>query len=162
MLRTCSLLGCIGLVAVAGGCAKPSTDGRDAGVAAVRQTETDWVKDIATKDVEKFASYYASNASVLFPNMPVINGKDEIRATLKSMLADPNFSLTFQASRVESSDAGDVVYSQGAYTMTMSDPKDKTKTMTDKGKYLTIFRKQPDGTWKAVADMINSDLPNPL
>jgi hypothetical protein len=41
--------------------------------------------------------------------------------------------------------------------MTMSDPK-QTKTVTDKGKYLTVYRKQADGTWKAVADMINSDL----
>jgi hypothetical protein len=26
---------------------------------------------------------------------------------------------------------------------------------------MTVYKKQPDGTWKAVADMINSDLPAP-
>ena len=43
--------------------------------------------------------------------------------------------------------------------MTVSDPKNPKSATTDKGKYLTVFKKQPDGSWKAVADMINSDLP---
>jgi len=43
--------------------------------------------------------------------------------------------------------------------MTSSAPKNPKSITTDKGKYLTVFRKQPDGSWKAVADMINSDLP---
>jgi ketosteroid isomerase-like protein len=31
--------------------------------------------------------------------------------------------------------------------------------MTDKGKYLTVYTKQADGSWKAVADTMNSDSP---
>jgi len=29
----------------------------------------------------------------------------------------------------------------------------------ERGKYLTIWHKQADGTWKVVRDMFNSDLP---
>ena len=29
--------------------------------------------------------------------------------------------------------------------------------LTDKGKYLTVYMKQADGSWKAVADTYNSD-----
>jgi ketosteroid isomerase-like protein len=29
--------------------------------------------------------------------------------------------------------------------------------VTDKGKYLTIYAKQADGSWKAIADTFNSD-----
>jgi len=29
----------------------------------------------------------------------------------------------------------------------------------DRGKYLEIFRKQTDGTWKCIRDIWNSDLP---
>jgi ketosteroid isomerase-like protein len=46
----------------------------------------------------------------------------------------------------------------GTYSMTTSAPKGK-KPVTDKGKYVTVFRKQADGTWKVVADVTNSDLP---
>ena len=37
----------------------------------------------------------------------------------------------------------------------------RRKPVTDRGKYLTVFKKQAAGTWKAVEDMINSDLPAP-
>jgi ketosteroid isomerase-like protein len=40
--------------------------------------------------------------------------------------------------------------------MTVTNPKTK-KPMTDKGKYLTVYTKQADGSWKAVADTLNSD-----
>jgi ketosteroid isomerase-like protein len=31
--------------------------------------------------------------------------------------------------------------------------------MTDRGKYLAVWKKQADGSWKCVADMFNTDLP---
>jgi ketosteroid isomerase-like protein len=67
-------------------------------------------------------------------------------------------AVGLQSTRAMASKGGDMVYLQGAYTMTMTDSKTK-KPMTDKGKYLTIFSKQPDGSWKAIADTFNSDSP---
>jgi ketosteroid isomerase-like protein len=42
--------------------------------------------------------------------------------------------------------------------MTSTNPKTK-KPATDKGKYVTVFKKQADGSWKVVADIFNSDGP---
>ncbi len=163
MRRYLILIGCLGLFALAVACTSPpppAPDTRDADIKAVKDVEATWVKDIATKDVEKWANYYSDDASVLMPNAPMLTGKENIKAALKPMLADPNFELTFQSTRVEASKGGDFVYSLGTYSMTMSGPKGK-KPVTDKGKYLTVFKKQADGSWKAVADMINTDLPAP-
>jgi uncharacterized protein (TIGR02246 family) len=124
----------------------------------VKDIEAAWVRDIATRDADKFASYYSDDASVLMPNAPIVNGRENIKAALRPMLADPNFALTFQATRAEASKGGDFVYTVGTYSMTVSRPSDKTP-VTENGKYLTVFKKQPDGNWKAVADMISSDLP---
>jgi uncharacterized protein (TIGR02246 family) len=132
------------------------SDTREADIQAVKDLEAAWAKDAAAKDADKFASYYADDASALMPGEPLISGKPAIAAALKSMFGDPNFSLNFQATRADASKGGDFVYTQGSYTMAMSDPKTR-KPVTDKGKYLTIFKKQADGSWKAVADMINSD-----
>jgi ketosteroid isomerase-like protein len=41
----------------------------------------------------------------------------------------------------------------------MNDPKGKP--VNDKGKYVTVYGKQPDGKWKVVVDIFNSDLPAP-
>jgi ketosteroid isomerase-like protein len=40
--------------------------------------------------------------------------------------------------------------------MTVTNPKTK-KPVTDKGKYLMVYTKQADGSWKVVADTMNSD-----
>ena len=135
-------------------------DTHDADVQALKDIDAAWAKVIAAKDFEKNVSYYADDASLLMPNAPVVNGKDAIRGALKPSFDDPNFALTFQASRVEVAKSGDLGYTQGSYTMTMTGPKGK-KPVTDKGKYLTAYKKQADGTWKAVADMISSDVPLP-
>jgi uncharacterized protein (TIGR02246 family) len=158
MLGCRSLFACLGLFALTAACTTTVPDTRNADIKAVKDVEAAWVTDIATKDADKFASYYSEDASLLLPNAPIINGRENIKAALKPMLADPNFALTFQATRAEASKGGDFVYTVGTYSMTLSRPSDK-KAVTDKGKYLTVFKKQPDGSWKAVADMISSDMP---
>ena len=64
----------------------------------------------------------------------------------------PGFSLTWIAEKAEVSNSGDLGYSTGTYTATFGET-------TDKGKYVTIWRKQSDGSWKVVEDVFNSDLP---
>jgi uncharacterized protein (TIGR02246 family) len=154
-----SLLAVAGLFGLTAACTTAAApDTRQADIQAVKDVEVAWAKDSALKDPAKFASYYSDDAVGLFPGSPMVTGKDKIKAALTGMMADPNFSLSFQATQADASKGGDLVYTVGTYTMTMSDPKDK-KPLTDKGKYMTVYKKQADGTWKAVADMNNSDLP---
>jgi uncharacterized protein (TIGR02246 family) len=160
MLRYGCLIGCVALAALTLGCASapppPAPDTRDADMRAVKDVEAAWVKDTAAKDPEKWASYFADDGAGLYPGMALLNGKQAIKTAMTPVLADPNFALTFQSTRVEASKGGDMVYTQGTYTSTMTNPKTK-KPMTEKGKYLTIYRKQADGSWKVVADTFNSD-----
>jgi uncharacterized protein (TIGR02246 family) len=149
---------CVGLFALATACSRTVPSSQNADLAAVKSVEAAWVQDIATKDVGKFVSYYSEDASVLMPNEMMVSGKDNIKAAFRPILADPNFALTFQSTRGEASKGGDLVYVIGTYSMTTSSPRDQ-RPVTDQGKYLTVFKKQADGNWKAVADMINSDLP---
>ena len=60
--------------------------------------------------------------------------------------------------KVDVAKSGDLGYSQGTNTWTMTDPKTK-KVLTGKGKYVTVFKKQADGNWKAVADIAIEDAP---
>ena len=116
------------------------------------------MKDAGSKDPDKWASYFADDGDGLYPGGPTLNGKAAIKAGMAPIMADPNFTLSFQSTRVMAAKGGDMVYSEGTYTMTMSDPKTK-KPMTDKGKFQTIYTKQADGSWKAIADTFNSDSP---
>ena len=162
MLRNTSLIVCLALIALSAGCSNPPPapppDTRAADLQAVKDVEAAWAKDAAAKDADKWASYFAEDGSGLYPGAGILNGKAAIKAAMAPYFADPNFSLNFQSTRAMASKGGDMVYTQGTYTLTMTNPKTK-KPMTDKGKYLTIYTKQADGSWKAVADTYNSDSP---
>ncbi|MGH9647402.1 MAG: YybH family protein [Bryobacteraceae bacterium] len=131
-------------------------DTRAADVQAVKEVEAAWVKDAATKDAAKWASYFSDDGAGLYPGGPTVTGKEALKSSIAPMLADPNFALNFESTHVVAAKGGDMVYSYGTYTMTMSNPKTK-KPMNDKGKFMTVYMKQADGSWKAVADTFNSD-----
>jgi uncharacterized protein (TIGR02246 family) len=131
-------------------------DTRAADEKAIRDGEAQWAKEMAAKDAEKNVAHYADDASLLMPNMAIHTGKDAIRGMFKDMFADKNFAGDFGPIKVEVSKGGDLAYSQGTYTITTTDPKTK-RPATEKGKYLTIYRKQADGSWRAIEDMLNAD-----
>jgi uncharacterized protein (TIGR02246 family) len=134
-------------------------DTREADSKAIKDVESAWVKTAATKDVDAFVAYFTDDASELLPNAPLFTGKPAIKEAIKPLMTDPNFSLTFMPTRVEVSKSGDMGFTQGPYKMTFSDMRGNK--FEDEGKYLTVWRKLADGTWKAVEDTFMSDLPLP-
>src|SRR5581483_8063932 len=152
----------LGLLALAIGCsqapppAPPDTRATDE--KAIRDNETAWSNDWGTKDVEKIVSHYADDATLMIPNMPLLKGKDAIHKGVAEMTADKNLALSFVTSSAEVAKSGDIAYTQGTYTLTVTDPKTK-KPITERGKYVTVYQKQPDGSWKAVEDINNADAP---
>ena len=136
----------------------PAPDTHDADVKAIRDLETAQLQGFAARDLDKVCAYYADDASGFWPDVPVLKGVAAIRASYKTLLADKNYSVSFSPDKdfVDVAKSGDLGYSQGAYTMTMTDSKTK-KVLTVKGKYVEVFKKQADGGWKDVADIINED-----
>jgi uncharacterized protein (TIGR02246 family) len=107
-------------------------------------------------DVDSWMSLFASDAVVLPANSPAWRGTDGIRAGAQGMLSAITISgAVFRIEDVKVS--GDIAVETGAYEMT-STPK-KGKAMNDKGKYITVWQRQADGSWKVIRDIFNSDLP---
>jgi ketosteroid isomerase-like protein len=140
-------------------------DTRAADEQAIRAIEADWgavVGVAGAKDIDKWMSFYADDAAVFNPNEAAMIGKASIRGGLMKMLATPegqSMTLSFMGRKVVVARSGDLAYSEGTYTSSMKDAKGKP--ITDKGNYVTVWKKGADGTWKAVADIYNSDLPLP-
>jgi uncharacterized protein (TIGR02246 family) len=161
MARNASLIVCLALGTLTAGCSNtsaPPPDTRAADVQVVRDLEAESFRGAAARDADKWAANFAEDASGLFPGDEMLNGKAAIKAAMATYFADPNFSVTLQSTRAIASKGGDMAYSQGAYTMTVTSPKTR-KPMAVKGKYLTVYTKQSDGSWKAVAHAFNSDSP---
>ena len=133
-----------------------SRDSQSAGEASIRAAEAEMVKAAQARDAAKFASFYGDDAALMVPNAPLATGPD-IRQTLDQLFAAPGFSLKFEASKVVVAGSGDLGYSQGRYDLTVNDSQGRLST--EVGKYVTVFRKQADGSWKLTADIFNSDNP---
>ena len=151
----------VALAVLLAGCKGASTpavaDTRDADATAIRQLEADWLKAYQARDTDKISSFYADDASVFNPGMPTVSGKTDILSAYQKEMADKNFSVTFPPSdKVVVSKSGDMAYTQGTYTATYTDPKTK-RPVSDKGKYVEVYMKQPDGSWKDVADIASSN-----
>jgi uncharacterized protein (TIGR02246 family) len=119
--------------------------------AKIRDLDAKWSKTASANDVDGTVSYYTDDASLLPPNGPIATGKQAIRANWASLLT-PGNTLSWEAKKVEVSRSGDMAYLIGAYQLAM-------KGMQDRGKFVEVWKKQPDGQWKVVADIFNSDLP---
>ena len=91
----------------------------------------------------------------MFPNEPAFKGMDAIKQVLAPMMQDPSFALSFKADKIEVS--GGLAYSQGSLSLTTT-ARDG-KPFTDTGKFVTVWKKQDDGSWKVLENIFNSDLP---
>ena len=137
--------------------AQPDT--READERAIREAEIEWWKVAVAKDLERTVAFYADDASMFPPNAPMATGKEAIRAVWSQLLATPGFAVSGQTTKVEASRGGDLGYSIGTYELTTHDPTGKP--VMDRGKYVVVWKKQADGSWKAIADIFNSNLPAP-
>jgi uncharacterized protein (TIGR02246 family) len=124
----------------------------------IRDLDAQWSKAAAAKDVDKTVSYYSDDAIVLPANAPIATTKDAIRKLWQGLLTSPGTAISWKSDKVEMAKSGDMAYLSGTYELTMNDATGKPST--DHGKYIVVWEKE-GGTWKAAADIWNSDLPAP-
>lgn len=142
------------LVLVVSGCTQVEAER-----STLRNADAEWSNVTGAKDVDGYVAAVAENGSILPPNTPILTGSEAIRQSAAEMMANPGFALGWKPTTVEVSTAGDLGYIVGTYESTLQDVQGNL--VTDRGKYVTVWKKQPDGKWKVVADIFNSDLPAP-
>jgi uncharacterized protein (TIGR02246 family) len=123
---------------------------------AIRNADIEWSKAAAAKDIDKTVSYYTEDGAMLPPNAPIAAGKPAIRTAWAGMFNMPGFVINWSPARVEVSKSGDLGWSTGTYNLSMNP---QGKAVNDHGKYVEVWKKQPDGKWLVAADIANSDMP---
>jgi len=112
--------------------------------------------DAATKgDVAGLSSFYTDDAMVLAPNAKLVSGRSAIDESNRQMFAAMKVAgLKLTSTDLQSS--GDFVVETGAYDQTLQ-PK-TGKPIHDVGKYIVVWKKQGDGSWKLFREIYNTDL----
>jgi len=122
------------------------------GAAQLRQLEAEFVKTTAEKGLDGFMTYFAEDGAELVNGGGIVTGKQNVRQALSPW--GPDLSLTWTPVKAEMAAAGDLGYTYGTYVF--KDKDQDGKLITAYGKYATVWKKQPDGSWKVVMDMGNS------
>ena len=114
----------------------------------------EWSKSIAANDIEKTLSYWAENATVMSPGQPPIKGKKAIKEMIEGTSKIPGFKISWEPLTVQVSKSGDMAYMIEQNQINFLDSTGKQ--VTELNKVVTVWRKEPDGSWKNVVDMWNS------
>jgi len=71
-------------------------------------------------------------------------------------------TLTWEPAFVDVSGDGDLGYTWGHYTLTVPLPKYGPKPFIKRGTYVTVWKREPSGSWKVVLDGGVADAPTSL
>src|SRR6185295_1629548 len=106
--------------------------------AGINQTRSAYVAAWNGADADQMANLYTPDALVLYPNQPAVVGRSAILVYFKAFFAE---------------------FTQEDFELTSEEIEIVGPWAFDRGKYLVILRRQPDGSWKVARDMDNSDRP---
>ena len=128
----------------------------DAVETLISELGANWATNWNAGNLEKIIAPYAEEAVYQPPHHPTVHGRHAIHEYLKGPLQKHTVrDLKYEVTFVKHS--GDLAYDVGVYSMTV--PTANGPDRQDRGKYLTVWRKQSTGDWKIVADCWSSDLP---
>ena len=99
-----------------------------------------------------FLEYAADSAVLLQANIMPVVGKDAM-ADIFEAFSDDGFTLTREPLDAQISKSGDLGYTYGLFTSFI-----KADSSVSRGKYVTIWKEQRDGSWKFVLDGGNEGL----
>jgi len=122
--------------------------------ASARAIAQEWVLACNTKHLDDLLELYSPDALVLRSNYPPIRGAAAVREFFFGALDAGLGDVEIDPLRVDV--VGDCAYEAGRCKALI--PSAAGKRREERGKYLWVLQKQPNGEWKVVADCWSSDL----
>jgi uncharacterized protein (TIGR02246 family) len=123
---------------------------------AIESNNARFLEALQRGDTAAVAASYTPDGVVMISNQPAWTGRSAIGQGFSGFFAQ--FSVVNP--RLVTRDiivSGDYAIERGTYEWTLH-PKTGTGTdMMDNGKYLTVWERQADGSWKIARDISNSD-----
>jgi uncharacterized protein (TIGR02246 family) len=137
-------------ICILAGCAPRPADSsaaRDAIMAADRAFDS----ATAASRIDGWAPFFADSGRQIDGHGDFVIGRDAIRAHMGAFLGDTTIQLRWQPDHARVSDDGTLGYSMGrAETRKRSGD---SSIVVERARYLTVWRKQRDGSWKVDADI---------
>lgn len=104
--------------------------------------------------VSGFQKYFADDATLFPDRSEPVSGKHSISAFLTRASAGDKSVFSWIPARAEVANSGELGFTFGNYEVKGTGADGKPRTQ--RGKYVSIWKKQADGSWKVVVDIGNS------
>ena len=134
------------------GCTQNKNQEQD-DIAAISEFYNQYFHFLETDDLDSFMTLWDDNAMRSAPDIPNSFGKEEIRSVFKNIFDASNNKFT-PIGETKLEVCGNIAYGFRTLTLT-SNPKEAGTTIHVDFNVLTIFKRQPDGSWKLYIDCMN-------
>ena len=149
------ILGVATLLIFVSGCASMSKADTDEFEAQVLETWERYSSYMNAGNRDAWIELWDADGVQLPPGVPAFEGKQAILGSITAQLDATNFE-DFTITNREVEVSGNLGFARGNYSF-KGTPKTGGETVQFQGKYLTIFKRQADGTWKIYRDCFNSN-----
>ena len=105
-------------------------------------------------DAAAVSALYTDDATLLPPGAPMVQGLDAVRESWVASFAEGGFTLNLNTVSVDG--AGQFAYEIGTWSMPAAEGEAGSE---EQGKYVVVWKRSADGTWKLHVDIWNSDSP---
>jgi uncharacterized protein (TIGR02246 family) len=109
-------------------------------------------------DTVAIADNYTDDVIVMPQGSPAVRGRDAVRTYMAPEVSRaPSEVKEFNTTTEDVMVAGDLAVETGTFEFV---PR-STTAATEKGKYVTVWKRQADGSWKIVRDVYNANAAPP-
>ncbi|MDE1177709.1 MAG: DUF4440 domain-containing protein [Edaphobacter sp.] len=119
------------------------------------ELESKFAQDVAKGGGKAFANWFADDAVTLNNGQPVVHGKLAIAA--KANWDPKEYQLSWTPEGAQMGSSNDMGFTWGHYEGRSKDKNGQAVTIA--GRYITIWKKMPDGEWKVVMDASANEPP---
>ena len=126
----------------------------EADTTALKKIEEEWTAASISGDIDKLVSFFTDNAVNIPPNEPALIGKEAIRSWFQQ--SSDQFTMEQEGTVEDVQVSGDLAFTRGTETIIFT-PKAGGESLKAKDRWVTIYRKQSDGTWKCICNIWSYD-----
>jgi len=118
--------------------------------AALQDADRAFDRATAERRADGWVEFFADDGAMIGPG-GTVSGKAAIREAMGRAMQDTSFTLRWRPTRSDVGASGDLGYTAGRYESHRRDGRGDAVRRT--GTYVTVWRKQADGSWRVALDI---------
>jgi len=117
------------------------------------QMNRDFAAALNAKDAKAAAALYAEDAVLIPPGEPIVQGRPAIEEYWREALESGGIR-DVSVETMDAQSSGPLGYETGSFVLTVNGPDGEP--MVDRGRYIELLRREPDGTWRSTHGIWNA------